>query len=232
VLLKVAIVLGSLVLTVAPAFADTILTFNITGIADHQDINQAYGDRVAAGVDLVGTYGTTDSTYTPNVVVAYGAPGEDPALWTSGYGDLTNIYFNDADGDTTFTTRFTADPGFLVNLMSFDIASFIDAGQTIAGAEARDVATSALLWSIGQTDVTGSTHLMLSPNAIANDVRLVINLTGLGSVSDDIGIDNVRFAQQLADTTAIPEPATLSLFGLGLAALGANRKRRASAKLQ
>lgn len=200
---KLALALaGSLLLAVVPAFADTVLTFNINGIANFQNINQAYGDRVVAAADLVGTYGTTDSTYTPNVVVEYGSPGEDPALWTTGYGDLTNVYFNDLDFDTTLTTRFTADPGFLVNLISFDIASFLSAGQTIVGAEARDAATNSLLWSIGPTFITGTTHLMLSPNAIANDVRLVIDLTGLGGVSDDIGLDNIRFAQQLA---AVPD---------------------------
>lgn len=209
----------------APAAASSILTFNIIGIANSQAINQAYGDRISGPSDAVGAYGTDNGQYTPNVLVGYGAAGEAPNLWTTGYGNLTNIYFNDTDGDTTLTLDLIADAGFLVNLLSFDIASFVDAGQTIQGARAIDIATSAVLWTLGPTAITGATHLNLAPNASANILRLEINLTGLGSVSDDIGLDNVTFSQSAVPVSAVPEPATLGLLGLGLVFCAARLRR-------
>jgi hypothetical protein len=131
VLTKFAGAAFALLLAASPAAADTILTFDVLGITNHGNINQAYGDRVAGPADASGSYGTDGLGFTPNVLVGYGTSGEDPALWTTGYGNLTNIYFNDADNDTTLTTRFTADAGYLVNLVSFDIASFINGGRSV-----------------------------------------------------------------------------------------------------
>ena len=210
--------------TAAPAAASSILTFNVTGISSAQNINQNYGDRISGPSDAVGSYGTDNGVYTPNVLVGYGATGEDPALWTTGYGDLTNIYFNDTDSDTTLTMSLTADSGYLVSLLSFDIASFVDAGQTIQGARVLDGANSAVLWTLGATFITGTTHLNLAPNVTANSLVLEINLTGLGGVSDDIGLDNVTFSQSNSPS-AVPEPASLGLLGLGLAGV-AYRLRR------
>jgi hypothetical protein len=167
--------------------------------------------------------------FTPNVVVDYGTPGEDPALWTTGYGDLTNIYFNDADGDTTLTARFTADAGYLVSLLSFDLASFLTAGQTIQGFTIRDVGANTVLFSQGSTFITGATHNSFSFTGVtANTLELVVNLTGLGGVSDDIGLDNIRFSQAAAPGV-VPEPATwammlLGFFGVGAMARAGRRK--------
>jgi hypothetical protein len=230
VLTKLAGAATALLLAASPAAADTILTFDVLGITDHGNINQAYGDRVAGPADASGSYGTDGLGFTPNVVVGYGTSGEDPALWTTGYGNLTNIYFNDADGDTTLTTRFTADAGYLVNLVSFDIASFINGGQTIQGARALNALTNAVLWSIGSTAITGSTSLSLAPDVTAADIFLEISLAGLGSLSDDIGLDNIRFGQELVAPTAVPEPATMSLLGIGLAAVWLKRTRAATAR--
>ncbi len=202
----------------APAAASSILTFNVTGIANSQVLNHSYGDRIAGPSDAVGTYGTDNGQYTPNVVTVYGAAGEDPNLWTTGYGDLSNIYFNDTDGDTTLTLTLLADAGFQVSLLSFDIASFVNAGQTIQSARILNASTSAVLWTLGPTAVTGTTHLNFAPNVTAGGLMLEINLTGLGGASDDIGLDNVMFSQSAVTAAPVPEPATLSLLGLGLLA--------------
>lgn len=212
----------------APAAASSILTFNVTGISNSQAINQSYGDRIAGPSDAVGAYGTDNGQYTPNVLTVYGAAGEAPDLWTTGYGDLTNIFFNDTDSDTTLTLTLLADAGFQVSLLSFDIGSFVTAGQTIQGARVLNAATSAVLWSVGSTFVPHTSHLNLAPNVSANSLMLEINLTGLGGVSDDIGIDNVQFSQSAVTAAPVPEPATLSLLGIGLLACAyrLNRARR------
>jgi hypothetical protein len=213
-----------------PASAATILTFDVFGIFDHAPIDQAYGDNVSAAADASGTYGTTNGIFTPNVTVAYGGGTEDPSLWTSGYGDLVNVYFNDVDADGFLTTRFTAAPGFTVTLESFDIASFLTNGQTIQGLEVLD-GSNAVLFSQGVTFITGSTHLNFAPNVTASDLRLIINLAGLGGNADDIGIDNVTFSQNQVQQPpgSAPEPVTLSLFGVGLAGI-ALRRARSSAR--
>jgi hypothetical protein len=213
----------------APATASaTILTFDEAGgVTNSEALDQTYGDRVTMSPDVLGHgYGVGAEGFTPNVLVSYGAAGEQPDLWTTGFGDLTNIYFNDTDNDTTLTVRFTADSGFLVNLYSFDMASFVNAGQTIQGFTVRDVGANSVLFSQGSTLISGSTHnnFNFATALRANDLELVVNLSGLGGASDDIGLDNIRFGQSAV--AAVPEPATWALMILGFGGAGAMLRRR------
>jgi hypothetical protein len=221
------------VLAMAPAAASaTVLTFDIAGgISNFENMPPAYGDNVAATLQGGHSYGVGAEGFTPNVVVSYGIPGpliiEDPALWTTGYGDLTNIYFQDSDGDTTFTTRFTADAGYLVNLLSFDMASFLTAGQTIQGFTIRDVGANTVLFTQGSTFITGATHNAFNFTGVsANSLELVVNLTGLGSRSDDIGLDNIRFSQSLVPPGGVPEPSVWALMIGGFFGAGAMLRSR------
>ncbi|MBL8554885.1 MAG: PEP-CTERM sorting domain-containing protein [Phenylobacterium sp.] len=224
-----ALLIATAVAVLSPAVASaTVLTFDVAGgVSNFENVDQAYGDNVAAAANAAGSYGVGAEGYTPDVTVSYGTPGEDPALWTTGYGDLTNVLFNDADGDTTFTVRFTAASGYLVSLYGFDMASFISGGQTIQGFTVRDVGANTILFNQGSTFVTGATRNTIAfANALtAGDLELVINLTGLGGVSDDIGIDNVRFGQSQIQT-GVPEPATWAMMLLGFGGAGAMVRRR------
>jgi len=218
-------------LALAPAAASaTVLTFDISGgVPNHENMPQDYGDNVAAALQGGHSYGVGAEGFTPNVVVDYGAPGEDPALWTTGYGDLTNVYFNDTDGDTTFTTRFTADAGYVVNLLSFEMASFLTGGQTIQGFTIRDVGANTVLFTQGSTFITGATHNLFSFTGVsANTLELVVNLTGLGGVSDDIGIDNVTFSQS-AVVAGVPEPSVWAIMIGGFFGAGAMLRSRRKA---
>ena len=95
----------------AQADSGVILTFDHNPISDFLDIDQNYGDNVTGSPDLLGHEYDSISGFefglTPNVTLAYG-PSE-PTLWTTGYGDLTNVYFNDLDGDTSLQIELTAD---------------------------------------------------------------------------------------------------------------------------
>lgn len=218
-------------LALAPAAANaTILLFDVDGgVTNHDNMHQTYGDNVAAAVQAGHAYGVGAEGFTPNVVVDYGVVGEDPALWTTGYGDLTNVYFNDADGDTTFTTTFTADAGFLVDLYSFDLAWYFDSSQEVQGFTIRDLGTNAVLHSQGPFVLAGGaahTSFDFATPLSANQLQLVVDLSGLGSVSDDVGMDNVRFGQHRAPTAAIPEPATWAMMIGGFFGAGTMMRRR------
>ena len=191
-------------------FGDVVLTFDHNPIANFLDIDQDYGDRVTSSVDANGhmydiILGNGLGT-TPNVETTYG-PGGDPALWTSGFGDLTNVYFNDDDFDNSLQLTLAADPGFQVGLFGFDVASFLAAGQTVQGIEVRDGDGNSL-WSIGSQLITGPgghNDYDFVGGLFASSLTIDIDLTGLGNLSDDIALDNVHFGQQVV---AVPEPST------------------------
>ena len=108
------------------ANAQVTLTFDQSGgVIDSILIDQTYGDRVVSSPDSNGhTYDgvTPDSSTTPNVEVSYTAV--DPNLWTIGYGDLTNVYYDETDFSDGFSLTLTADAGFEVGLLGFDAAAF------------------------------------------------------------------------------------------------------------
>jgi len=99
----------------------SVLTFDIDPISNFLNIDQDYGDNITATTIGGFSYGA-DEGFTPNVNVSYG--DSDPALWTTGYGDLTNVLFEDADNSGILEITFTADPGYAVSLHGFELASF------------------------------------------------------------------------------------------------------------
>jgi hypothetical protein len=222
---------AALLLASTPVGA-TILTFDVAGgVTNFQNVPQDYGDNVAASPQAGHSYGVGAEGFTPNVVVDYGSPDEDPALWTTGYGDLTNVHFNDADGDTSFTIGFIADTGFEVQLFDLDIASFAGGGRTIQGLLVRD-GDGNTLHSQGSTFITGATHLAidLAGPLQASALELVIDLTGLGTFSDDIGVDNIRFGQVAVQPppAAVSEPASFAILAIGLLGVGLRRRKSRS----
>lgn len=197
-----------------------VLTFDLTGIANFQNINQAYGDNVTAFTSGGFSYGSAHGL-TPNIVVAYG--NTDPALWTTGFGSLTNILNEDQDNTGILTITLTADAGYEVQLHGFDLAAFPVFGS--------DPTVGALTITSGATTLHSQNSFLVSQTAFTPftfgtplagaSIVIQIDARNLGAANDDIGLDNLAFSQ-----VAIPEPSTWAALAGASALLGALVRRR------
>jgi hypothetical protein len=201
-------------------------------------VNPAYGDRVTgATTDAASpapdrSYGEAGEGYTPNVVTDItGARG-----WGFGYGLLTNVIFAEGTAGLLNLT-LTADAGFRVGLMSFDLGAFAppQGGYQGIGLTVRDE-TNALLYNQTVTvDATDLTQLINVQSGNGGFLRLTLDVTSLPFDAsnfvfdrESVGIDNIRFNQTAASTGQdVPEPTTFALVG-GAALLLAVRARRRS----
>lgn len=198
-------------------FAATVLTFGTTSAG--VPLPAGYGDRAPA---------------TPNISVSYFAAPSDLRLWSSGYGSLSGVLYNEPEENSKFGIRFVADPGFLITLSSFQLAGWPSTDYS-SGVDVRVLQDGVAVFS--QTDflVKGSSAPRFSqvdPAATGTEVILEINVR-LGKESDNIGLGNVVFSQSRVvkppvDPT-IPEPSSMLLLLGGGVALAIprvlNRKR-------
>ena len=139
--------------------ADVVLTFDMSGgTGNGQALDQAYGDRVTASPDGNGhEYDIITGAglgLTPNVEMSYG-PGI-PRLWILGFGDLTNVYYEEDMNDGALEMTFDADSGYEVGLFGFDVAAFLS-DLTVAGLSVED-GNNNVLWSQGSTLISGTAH--------------------------------------------------------------------------
>jgi hypothetical protein len=206
----------------------TVLTFDDDPpITNSENINQAYGDAVTS-TTMPGNflYDENGEGFTPNIAVDYGplAPvNASPDLWSTGYGDLTNILFKDADGFDYLQVTFTADPGFRVRLHSWDMAAFgavFSSDPTIDSVRVLDSGGNELL-ALTNVSISETTHTSFdyAANPFVDDVLVLeFNSGNLGGLSDDIAFDNIVFSQ-------IPEPGAMLLLLLGACELAAWMRR-------
>ena len=76
--------------------------------------------------------------------------------------------------------------------------------------------------NVAISGTTGDTFAFSEP-FVDNALTLFFDSSNLGSLSDNIAFDNIRFAQSV-----VPVPATLALFGSGLLGLiGIARRKKA-----
>lgn len=214
-------------------------------------IDQVYGDRVT-GDTTSGTvtfsYGDTAAgATTPNVQVGYG-PGSiftgGPSLWRYDYGDLDRVLYQ----GSTFTglgfdydileIGLFADPGYEVLLYGFDLGGWPDTDYTIDEVAVISGPSTApghprLFQEFdvlvqGADDGTAHTSFDFSAAPLrGNSLFIYLDMRNLGATSELIGIDNIWFRQEFVDPSAVvPEPASATLLGLGLGALGLIQTRR------
>ena len=203
--------------------ADVVLTFEQSGVVDGSALDPAYGDRVVESPDVNGhvydiVIGSLLGSTTPNVEVDYVGTGE-PRIWTAGYGDLPFVLFDDLDFENGFSVEFTADAGYEVGIVGFDLAAF-GSDQAIPGVEIVN-GSGTSLWSASSPTVSGSTRTSFSTGGVfGSSLTINLDLTGLGGNSDNIGIANIQFGQ-----VAVPEPGGAGMLLLGIFGLLARRKR-------
>lgn len=227
---------GALAAGLASPAGATILTFDIDNTQPNSVIlmNQGYGDRVTALVQGGATYGVGAEGFTPNVLLSYygGTPAAGITRWTTDYGDLDNVLENEDDGDTLLGLTMTADTGVQAFLYGFDLAGYSHADYILPGLSIYDGDT--LLFSqanvLVQGDGEGPQHTTFSfvTPYTGSNLRVLLDLTGLGGNSDNIGVDNVRFGQGLAATPAVPEPATWAMMIAGFGLVGGAMRRRST----
>lgn len=177
----------------------TELIFDIAGTGNFSSIDQGYGDRVTTEVMGNFTYGGSGG-FTPNVEVSYGPERAQPTLWTTGYGDLSNILFEDLDNFGILEVTLTADPGYQVSLHRWDMAVFSgDFAQdpVIDRVQVLDEQGNALfdqeMVTISKTTRTQFDHT--AAPLTASTIVLRFESGNLGSLSDDVALDNIVFSQ-------------------------------------
>jgi hypothetical protein len=191
----------------------TVLTFDIDGATEFSAMPQAYGDNVTSTTMGSFHYGSAGG-FTPNIVVSYIGPAANTELsfWDTGYSDLTNVVENEDDGENGYTLRFNAGSGVFVRLDGFDLGNF-GAAVTLPGLSVVDGNGNVLF---SQTNImvpaNSQPHLDFdfASGLFGAELNIIVDTTGLGGNSDNIGLDNLEFEE-----SAVPEPTTLALLLLG-----------------
>jgi len=185
----------------------TVLTY----VGTSGPIAQAYGDRVTSTMMGSFGYGQFGEGFTSRVTVDYDPAGGDPRTWPGAYGDLPGPVLYESDDSAKLQIRFTADPGYHVQLLGWDMATygqiFHPEGETIDSVTVYDAA-GAQLFSQTNVFVPISTHITFNtfPSPLIDsmltleiDARNVTEAFG----NADIGVDNIRFRQAFASPPAV-----------------------------
>ncbi len=202
-----------------PQAGASVLIFDISGFNDGDFLDENYGDRVTTTTSGNFTYGSTGG-FTPNVEVAYNG-ADDLSLWTTGYNELTNVAYFEPESGAGYSITFTADPGYFVSLLSFNLGNF-GVSVTLPNLQVQNQLGDILF---NQDDVVlnsssgSSSFFDLGTSATGAELTLFIDTTGLGGNSDNVGIDNIVFSQ-----VAVPEPSSVLLAILGMSACFLRRR--------
>jgi hypothetical protein len=215
-----------------------------------------YGDNVSSSPVVSGTstfsYGVGSEGFTPNVTADYGPSSiftGGPELWRYDYGDLVRVLYQGSrfgvppigNNYNILDITLTADPGYAVVLYGFDLGGWNKTNYTIDEVAVFKGIPFPFLTPTNQisddfnVDVLGAGPAHTSFDFSATPLRgttivIRIDASNLGDVSEFIGIDNIRFGQDIATPAdaVVPEPASLIIWtvGGGAGVLAFIRRRR------
>ena len=207
-----SVMLTVLLACVAGASA-TVLTFDIDGSSNGMVMPPGYGDNVTSTTMGTFHYGRAGG-FTPNIVADYLAPSPQASatFWSTGFSDLTNVVNNEDDGENQFTIQFTAASGMFVRLDGFDLGNF-GGSVMLPGLRIED-GNGNVLFSMSNFTVADSSQphqdFDFASGLFGAQLNIIIDTTGLGGNSDNIGLDNIQFEE-----SAVPEPATWAMLLIG-----------------
>lgn len=218
--LALALGLASFEAEAAPVFFDDRTLFDAaTGpLAGFEDFEAAFDGPGSMSEPGPWNSDTDDSVFSPGDIAEgisfVSSAGNLAALDDSSFSDLTSTAIGPNSFGSDLVISFL--PG--VNAIAFDVFQVFAAPQgiTVSLFDISDVL-------IASTDVEATS--LGGFFGVIDDMNLIgaITLSANNPTGAEL-IDNVAFG--LVDATAVPEPGTLALFGLGLAGVGLARRRR------
>ena len=196
--------------------AAVVVTLDFEGIGDYASINNFYN----GGTDSLGNSGT-------NYGVAFGSNTlgiiDADAGGTGNFGNEptpdTIMFFLTGSAVLNYAPGFTTGFSFWYTTVAFggDVDVYDDLNAT--GNLLGTINLAAL--GAGPGDPSGSfSNWAIGGLAFAGTAKSI----DFGGTVNQVGYDNVTFGASRPEP--IPEPATLALFGLGLAGLGFGRRKR------
>ncbi len=181
-------------LVAVPAADATELVFDLAG----GGFSESYGDRADSFVDGDFFYGNYLG-WTPNVSVEYiEDAGTSWSVEGGGYGTLDNVlvlHGTELDEEYTFTIKLRADPGYLVALKEFKLATvytsgFDDIKYNVMNAHGQIVAGNSTL-TLGLSPEIVS---MGSAPILSREFQINVKFVTSAGLAP-IGIDDLYFGQ-------------------------------------
>ena len=204
----------------APVTEASVLTFGFDSLSNGVTLPPGYGDNISIFDESPFNYGPAFGA-TPDILVDL--PGNLRA-WTDSYGDLDGVAYAVPDSSTLELTLRSTDPEQFVALHGFDLGGWPLEDFTVSRVQV--LGADGVLFGAENVLVRGSsidpdtkvmhTSFDFDRPLVSSEVTIRIDLAGLGFADDNIGLDNIAFAQ------VVPAPSS----AIALLALGAVSRRR------